>query len=171
MPVAVRSFALSILAALLPAACAPVSLPAEQTSVAPFPLPADTPAEAPAQATQADVLYVRAAQAGDGTWTFTVTVQHPDTGWDNYADGWDVVTPDGAVLLPDADAPFTRLLLHPHVDEQPFARSQAGIAIPPGVERVRVRAHSLVRGYGGREVVVDLAATSGPDFEATSLGR
>jgi hypothetical protein len=113
----------------------------------------------------ADVLFVRAVQAADGTWTFHVTVEHPDTGWEDYADGWDVVVPDGEVLKPDPDSPFTRLLLHPHENEQPFTRSQSQIAIPDGVDQVRVRAHDLVDGYGGREVVVDLTATSGPDFE------
>lgn len=113
----------------------------------------------------ADVLNVRAVQAADGSWTFHVTVEHPDTGWENYADGWDVVTPDGTVLKPDPNSPFTRLLLHPHVEEQPFTRSQAGIVILPGVEQVSVRAHDLVDGYGGREVRVNLTARSGPGFE------
>ena len=116
-------------------------------------------------AANADVLHVRAAQAADGTWTFYVTVAHPDTGWEDYADGWDVVTPDGTVLKPNPDSPFTRLLTHPHETEQPFTRSQSGIAIPPEVTEVRVRAHDLVDGFGGREVVVDLTAASGPDFE------
>jgi len=113
-------------------------------------------------------LYVEATQTTDGIWTFHVTVRHPDTGWDDYADGWDVLTPDGAVLKPDPESPFTRLLLHPHVNEQPFTRSQSGIVIPPGVTQVRVRAHDLVDGYGGREVGVDLTIPSGPDFEVIS---
>jgi hypothetical protein len=110
-------------------------------------------------------MHVRAVEAAGGTWTFHVTVQHPDTGWEDYADGWDVLTPDGTALKPDPDSPFTRLLLHPHENEQPFTRSQSGIVIPPGVTLVRVRAHDLVDGFGGREVVVDLTATSGEDFE------
>jgi hypothetical protein len=113
----------------------------------------------------ADVLFVRAIQAADGAWTFHVTVQHPDSGWEDYADGWDVVAPDGMVLRPDPESPFTRLLLHPHEAEQPFTRSQGGIAIPNGVTQVTVRAHDLVDGFGGREVVVDLSISSGPDFE------
>jgi hypothetical protein len=113
----------------------------------------------------ADVLHVRAVQASDGSWTFHVTVEHPDTGWEDYADGWDVVTPDGMVLKPDLDSPFTRLLLHPHESEQPFTRSQSGIVVPSGVTQVRVRAHDLVDGFGGREVVVDLTVASGQDFE------
>jgi hypothetical protein len=113
------------------------------------------------------VLHVRAVQAPDGTWTFHVTVSHPDTGWEDYVDGWDVLTSDGTVLKLKTDDPFTRLLLHPHVDEQPFTRSQSGITVPPGVTEVRIRAHDLVDGYGGREVLIDLEAPSGPDFEVT----
>ena len=124
-----------------------------------------TPLPAAENGGNADVLHVRAVQAKDGTWTFHVTVQHPDTGWEDYADGWDVLTPDGTVLHPDADSLFTRLLLHPHVDEQPFTRSQSGIQIPPDANLVRVRAHDLVDGYGGREIVVDLTVTMGEDFE------
>jgi hypothetical protein len=113
----------------------------------------------------ADVTYVRAAQADDASWTFQVTVEHPDTGWEDYADGWDVVLPDGTAIKPDPDSPFTRLLLHPHETEQPFTRSQGGIVIPDGVTQVTVRAHDLVDGFGGQEVMVDLTADSGPDLE------
>jgi hypothetical protein len=133
----------------------------------PSPSATSTPAPSPETigTANADVLYVRAVEAAEGTWTFHVTVQHPDTGWEDYADGWDVLTQDDTVLKPDPDSPFTRLLLHPHESEQPFTRSQSGIVIPPGVTLVRVRAHDLVDGFGGREVVVDLTALSGEDFE------
>lgn len=63
------------------------------------------------------------------------------------------------------DSPFSRLLLHPHENEQPFTRSQSGIVIPAGVTQVRVRAHDLVDGFGGREVLVDLTLASGEGFE------
>jgi len=122
-------------------------------------------ADPDARVPNADVTFVRAAQAEDGSWTFRATVEHPDTGWEDYADGWDVVLPDGTVVKPDSDSPFTRLLLHPHVDEQPFTRSQGGIAIPGGVTQVTVRAHDLVDGFGGRGILVDLTADSGPGFE------
>ncbi len=98
-------------------------------------------------------------------WTFHVTVKHLDQGWEDYANGWDVVTPDGTVFKPDPDAPFTRLLLHLHVNEQPFTRSQSDIEIPPDVTHVTVRAHDLVDGFGGREVTVDLTVPLGPDFK------
>ena len=113
----------------------------------------------------ADVVFVRAQLSGENTWRFDVTVAHPDSGWDDYADGWDVVLPDGTVVKPDADSPFTRLLLHPHENEQPFTRSQSGVVIPAVVTMVTVRAHDIVDGFGGQEVVVDLTLPSGDNFE------
>jgi hypothetical protein len=147
------------------AVCRPGAPSAPEPTATPAPEPSPTlPDE---DRGNADVLHVKAVQASDGTWTFHVTVSHPDTGWEDYADGWDVLTSDGTVLKLEADDPFTRLLLHPHVDEQPFTRSQSGIIIPPGVTKVRVRAHDLVDGYDGREVLINLEAPSGPDFEVT----
>ena len=113
----------------------------------------------------ADVVFVRAVLNGNDNWTFHVTVAHNDIGWEDYADGWDVILPDGTVLKADGNSPYTRLLLHPHETEQPFTRSQSGIIIEPDVAFVTVRAHDLVDGYGGREVVVELRSASGPDFE------
>ena len=117
------------------------------------------------RAADADVLHVRAVEAQGGAWTFQVTVAHPDTGWEDYVDGWDVVTALGEVLKVKDGDPFTRLLLHPHVGEQPFTRSQGGIIVPEGVTKLIVRAHDLVNGFGGKTVAVDLSASEGPGFE------
>ena len=106
-------------------------------------------AAAPALAGEADVLAVEAVPEGAGAWRFHVTVAHGDTGWDHYANKWEVVAPDGRVL-------GTRTLLHPHETEQPFTRSLGGVAVPEGVERVTLRAHDSVHGPGGKEVTVDL---------------
>ena len=103
-----------------------------------------------ALAGEADVLAVEAAPAGDGTYRFDVTVEHADTGWDHYADAWEVVAPDGTVL-------GTRTLLHPHVGEQPFTRSLTGVAIPDGIAKVTIRAHDSVDGLGGKEMTVELS--------------
>lgn len=146
---------------LLPPTVTAVSVsPTNEPSIQPTNQPPATTNQA-----NADVTFVRAVQTGEGVWTFHVTVAHPDTGWDDYADGWDVVLSDGSVVLPNPDDPFTRLLLHPHETEQPFTRSQSSIAIPLEITTVTVRAHDLVDGFGGKEVVVDLTAVSGPDFE------
>lgn len=95
-----------------------------------------------AVAGEADVVGASAQRASDGTWTVSATVRHDDSGWDHYADAWEIVTADGAVL-------GRRVLLHPHVGEQPFTRDLRGVEIPAGVDRVTVRAHDTVHGYGG----------------------
>jgi Tol biopolymer transport system component len=113
----------------------------------------------------ADVEFVRATLSSNGIWRFDVTVHHPDTGWEDYANGWNVVLPDGTVLKSSPDDPFTRLLLHPHETEQPFTRSQSGLRIPEDVTTVTVRAHDLVDGWGGREIIIDLTEDSGEGYE------
>lgn len=81
-----------------------------------------------------------AAQQRDGIWSISVTLRHPDTGWDHYADGWEVLHPDGNRL-------GYRELLHPHVNEQPFTRSLGGVVIPAGVDYVLIRARDNVAGW------------------------
>ncbi len=66
-------------------------------------------------------------------WRFDVTVRHADSGWDHFADQWQVMTPDGQVIA-------TRTLMHPHVDEQPFTRSLIDVIVPDGLRQVMVRA-------------------------------
>ncbi|QKV20566.1 hypothetical protein HTY61_06890 [Oricola thermophila] len=100
---------------------------------------------------EADVVSVDARQQDEGTWQFSVAVRHADEGWEHYADKWIVVGPDGTVY-------GERVLAHPHVDEQPFTRSQSGIRIPEHVSTVVVKAHDSVHEFGGVEVSVDLDA-------------
>jgi len=101
-----------------------------------------------ASAGEADVVGVRMTERG-GTYNFSVTVRHADAGWEHYADKWEVVAPDGTVI-------DTRVLAHPHDNEQPFTRSLGGVRIPAGLAKVRVRAHDKVHGYGGAEMDVDM---------------
>lgn len=106
----------------------------------------------------ADVLRAEARQSSPGNWHFSVTLEHPDTGWEDYADGWDVVLPDGTVIKPNASEEFTRTLWHPHVNEQPFTRAQSGVQIPASVTEVTIRAHDIRDGFGGKEIKVALPA-------------
>ncbi|RLC04558.1 MAG: hypothetical protein DRH90_08265 [Deltaproteobacteria bacterium] len=100
---------------------------------------------------EADVVKVNVVTAGERTYRFDVTLRHDDTGWDHYADKWEVVLLDGTVL-------GTRKLLHPHVNEQPFTRSLSGVRIPNNIQQVLVRAHDSVHAYGGQVLTVDLPA-------------
>jgi hypothetical protein len=84
---------------------------------------------------------VKAQQSGE-QWNFSVTLRHADGGWDHYADGWEVRSPDGEIYS-------YRELLHPHVHEQPFTRSLGAVEIPDGQKTVIVRAHCSVDGWVG----------------------
>ena len=89
-----------------------------------------------------------ARQSGD-TWTFSVTLRHADTGWDDYADGWRVVLDDGTEI-------GLRVLHHPHVNEQPFTRSLGGVEVPEGVDEVFIEARTNVDGWGTARKAVSL---------------
>ncbi len=106
----------------------------------------------PAFADVPTIEQAKARQGGSG-WSFDVTLSHPDTGWDHYADGWEVLDQDGNVL-------GHRTLVHPHVNEQPFTRSLSGVVIPDGTERVFIRAHCLVDGWGEQMFEIVLADAS-----------
>ncbi len=86
----------------------------------------------------AKVLKVEATGEANN-YTFAVTVSSPDTGCDRYADWWEVITPDGELL-------YRRVLLHSHVDEQPFTRTGGTVAIEPQQEVV-FRVHMYSDGY------------------------
>jgi hypothetical protein len=129
-----------------------------------FPEQATQDISSPESVSDANVLFVEADFDGE-TWRFTVTVYHPDTGWEDYANGWDLVTPDGSVIKHHPDDPFTRTLQHPHENEQPFSRSQSGLILPGGVNQVTVRAHDLLDGFGGQEITLDLKQTSGDGYQ------
>jgi hypothetical protein len=116
--------------------------------VTPTAVPA-TPKAAPAPPTSppagsgsglADVVSVEVS--GDpSAYRFRVAVRSPDTGCEQYADWWEVVGEEGALI-------YRRVLLHSHAGEQPFER--AGSPVPIEEDRVvYVRAHMHPGGYGG----------------------
>lgn len=102
-----------------------------------------------AQAGEADVVAAKAEKRSDGSFSFSVTVKHADTGWDHYANKFEIVTPNGTVL-------GTRVLTHPHVEEQPFTRSLGSVQIPDGLTEVIIRAGDSVHDLGGKELRVKL---------------
>ena len=96
---------------------------------------------APALAGEVTVTDVQATETAPGIYRFDVTLLHEDEGWDHYADAWEVLDPDGNLLA-------TRVLAHPHVNEQPFTRSLTGVEIPDGLTTVLIRGRDNVHGVG-----------------------
>lgn len=95
-----------------------------------------------------DVKVLHMKKSGPNIYRFRVTVRHADTGWDHYANSWDVVAPDGTVL-------GTRVLHHPHETEQPFTRYH-DLEVPSGIRSVTVRAGDKVHGFSGETMTVTL---------------
>ena len=79
----------------------------------------------------------------------SVTLSSPYDSPQRYADGWRVLAPDGTVL-------GAHTLTHDHADEQPVTRSQNGLEIPAGVERVTVEGSDTANGYGGATLTIDV---------------
>jgi hypothetical protein len=97
----------------------------------------------------ADVIDASAELAADGSYAFSVTVRSADTGWEKYADAWEIRSPDGAIL-------GTRVLTHPHETEQPFTRSLDSVSVPEGVDTVVIAARDSVEGFCGEQYRLSL---------------
>ena len=88
-----------------------------------------------------------------GSCTFSVTLEHDDRGWHHYVNQWDVVTLDNQLLK-------SRVLHHPHENEQPFTRSLSGVQVPAGLSQVKIRARDSKHGYSAQEFIVDIPGRS-----------
>jgi len=100
-----------------------------------------------AWAGEADVVDATVERLPDGRVQVSATIRHADADWQHYADRFEVLDTGGNVIA-------TRVLMHPHVDEQPFTRSTEPFRLPPNLERISVRAHDREHGCGGDVVEV-----------------
>lgn len=94
-----------------------------------------------ASAGEVDVIDVTIESLGGGKFRINATLDHADTGWDHYANRWDVLDESGKII-------GVRELTHPHVNEMPFTRS-VSITIPESVKNITVRANDSVHETGG----------------------
>lgn len=94
----------------------------------------------PASDSFALVTEVEVSTQNPGSYTFAVTIESPDTGCEQYANWWEVVTEEGELV-------YRRILAHSHIEEQPFERTGGPVEIEPD-QTVIVRSHMDPDGYG-----------------------
>lgn len=97
---------------------------------------------------EADVIAAEVEHTGGNFYRFSVMVQHDDESWKHFAKAWEVLDLDGNIL-------GVRILLHPHINEQPFTRSQT-ISILENINQVTIRVYDLVHEFGGKELTINI---------------
>jgi hypothetical protein len=107
----------------------------------------------------------------DGAYSFSVSIESADIDCSQFADFWEVLAEDGALL-------YRRILEHSHTDENgttdpdapgnTFTREGGPIAID-GARVVVVRAHMSTSGYNGRAMrgSPESGFTEAPDIDGT----
>lgn len=100
------------------------------------------------QANEVDVVKVTVAHIEGRNFRINTTLKHADTGWDHFANKWVVMDKMGNLL-------GSRILAHPHVNEQPFTRSLT-VTIPEGINEVTIVAFDSVHDDGGLTLTVKL---------------
>jgi hypothetical protein len=85
-----------------------------------------------------------------GEYLVNVKLEHHDTGWQHYADEWRLVDDKGNIL-------GSRVLQHPHINEQPFTRALSNIKLGSGLETIYIEAHDKVHGWTKNRLMIDLS--------------
>lgn len=98
---------------------------------------------------EVDVVDVKVKALGQQRFDIAVTLLHDDTGWDHYANAWEMLDEQGNTI-------GERVLHHPHVNEQPFTRSLT-VSIPESVKVITLRGKDSVHGDGGLTMTIDLS--------------
>jgi len=89
---------------------------------------------------RAEVVSV-SVSGNENSYTFSVGILSTETGCDQYANWWEVISEDGNELI------YRRILGHSHINEQPFIRSGGAVEISNN-QTVIIRAHMNTSSFG-----------------------
>ena len=83
------------------------------------------------------------------SWRVDVTLEHPDSGWDHYADGWEVLDADGNRL--GYRGCITRMST-----SSPLPARSPISTCPTARAKIHIRAHCSVDGWGEETFRIDI---------------
>ncbi|PHS64681.1 MAG: hypothetical protein COB12_07980 [Flavobacterium sp.] len=106
---------------------------------------------------QAEVVSI-SVSGNENSYNFSVGILSPDTGCEQYANWWEIISEDGSELI------YRRILGHSHVNEQPFVRSGGLVEISAN-QTVIIRAHMNTSSFG----IKVYKGTVASDFSAFTL--
>ena len=102
------------------------------------------------KANDINILAAAITHQSHGEYLVNVKLGHHDTGWQHYADEWRLVDDKGNIL-------GSRVLQHPHINEQPFTRALSNIKLGSGLETIYIEAHDKVHGWTKNRLMIDLS--------------
>lgn len=97
----------------------------------------------------ADVQVKRDSPDESGIYHVSVTIEHEDTGWDDYVEAWEIFGPDGKVL-------GVRPFFEPELERESTVSALAGVIIPEDIKTVTIRARTYPKGLEGDPVEVQI---------------
>jgi hypothetical protein len=107
-----------------------------------------------ANANNVTILAAAIFHQSHGEYLVNVKLQHQDNGWEHYADEWRLVDAQGNIL-------GSRVLLHPHVEEQPFTRALSNVKLDDSLGTIYVEAHDKEHGWSKQKLEIDLSKMQG----------
>ncbi|MFT7235844.1 MAG: hypothetical protein ACI9QV_001430 [Methylophagaceae bacterium] len=103
-----------------------------------------------AKANEVEILAAALIHQSHDEYLVNVKLRHQDTGWDHYADEWRIIDVQGNIL-------GNRLLLHPHVEEQPFTRALSNVKLDDNLTHIYIEAHDKIHGWAKQKLAIELA--------------
>ena len=97
----------------------------------------------------ADVKVKRDSADQPGIFHFMVTIEHNDTGWDNYVEAWEIFDSNGQII---ASRPF----FEPELEKPTTKSALSGVVVQEDVKSVTVRARSYPDGLEGEPFEVKI---------------
>ena len=97
----------------------------------------------------ADVKVKRDSADQPGIFHFVVTIEHNDTGWDDYTEAWEITDPSGQLI---GSRPF----FEPELEKPTTKTALSGVVVQQDVKSVMVRARNYPNGLEGEPFEVKI---------------